>query len=50
MKGNGKNAGALAAMVKDEKPYDQAAVNAALAQFEDTIKTFPTCVPTAPRA
>ena len=31
MKGNGKNAGALAAMVKGEKPYDQATVDAALA-------------------
>jgi cytochrome c556 len=45
MKGNGKNAGALAAMVKGEKPYDQAAVDAALAQFEDTIKKFPTLFP-----
>src|SRR5271168_2610969 len=45
MKGNGKNAGALAAMVKGEKPYDQAAVDAALAQFDDTIKKFPTLFP-----
>jgi cytochrome c556 len=45
MKDNGKNAGALAAMVKGEKPYDQATVNAALAQFEDTIKKFPTLFP-----
>jgi cytochrome c556 len=45
MKGNGKNAGALAAMVKGEKPYDQAAVNAAMAQFEDTVKKFPTLFP-----
>jgi cytochrome c556 len=45
MKGNGKNAGALAAMVKGEKPYDQATVDAALAQFEDTIKKFPTLFP-----
>ncbi len=45
MKGNGKNAGALAAMVKGEKPYDQAAVDAALAQFEDTVKKFPTLFP-----
>jgi len=45
MKGNGKNAGALAAMVKGEKPYDQAAVDAALVQFEDTIKKFPTLFP-----
>jgi len=45
MKGNGKNAGALAAMIKGEKPYNQAAVDAALAQFEDTIKKFPTLFP-----
>ncbi len=45
MKGNGKNAGALSAMVKGEKPYDQATVDAALAQFEDTIKKFPTLFP-----
>lgn len=45
MKDNGKNAGAMAAMVKGEKPYDQAAVNAAFAQFEDTIKKFPTLFP-----
>ncbi|MBR0754509.1 cytochrome c [Bradyrhizobium jicamae] len=45
MKDNGKNAGALAAMVKGEKPYDQATVNAALAQFEDTVKKFPTLFP-----
>jgi cytochrome c556 len=45
MKGNGKNAGALAAMVKGEKPYDQAAVDAAMAQFEETVKKFPTLFP-----
>jgi cytochrome c556 len=45
MKGNGKNAGALAAMVKGEKPYDQAAVDAAMVQFEDTVKKFPTLFP-----
>src|SRR5664279_4524453 len=45
MKGNGKNAGALSAMVKGEKPYDQAAVDAAMAQFEDTIGKFPTLFP-----
>ncbi|HMI11270.1 MAG TPA: cytochrome c, partial [Bradyrhizobium sp.] len=42
MKGNGKNAGALGAIVKGEKPYDQATVDAALAQFEDTVKKLPT--------
>src|ERR1700742_2113585 len=45
MKGNGKNAGALAAIVKGEKPYDQATVNAALAQFDDTAKKLPTLFP-----
>jgi cytochrome c556 len=45
MKGNGKNAGALAAMIKGEKPYDQTTVNAALAQFDDTAKKLPTLFP-----
>lgn len=45
MKGNGKNAGAVAAMVKGEKPYDQATVDTALAQFEDTAKKLPTLFP-----
>src|SRR6201992_4526830 len=45
MKANGKNAGALAAMVKGEKPYDQATVDTALAQFEDTAKKLPTLFP-----
>ncbi|MCA6117727.1 cytochrome c [Bradyrhizobium sp. WSM 1738] len=45
MKDNGKNAGALSAMVKGEKPYDQSTVNAALAQFEDTAKALPTLFP-----
>ena len=45
MKGNGKNAGALAAMIKGEKPYDQATVDAALKQFADTGKKLPTRFP-----
>src|ERR1700732_2419609 len=45
MKGNGKNAGALSAIVKGEKPYDQATVDAALAQFDDTAKKLPTLFP-----
>jgi len=45
MKGNGKNAGAVAAIVKGEKPYDQATVDTALAQFEDTAKKLPTLFP-----
>ncbi|MBB5047587.1 cytochrome c556 [Rhodopseudomonas rhenobacensis] len=46
MKGNGKNlATVLAPIAKGEKPYDQAAVDAALAQFEDTAKKLPTLFP-----
>jgi cytochrome c556 len=45
MKGNGKNAGAMAAMLKGEKPYDQAAVDTAMAQFEDTAKKLPALFP-----
>src|SRR6516165_2909538 len=45
MKGNGKNAGALAAMIKGEKPYDQATVDAALKQLADTGKKLPTLFP-----
>lgn len=45
MKATGKNAGALAAMVKGEKPYDQAAVDAAFAQFSETAKKLPTLFP-----
>ena len=32
-------------MVKGEKPYDQATVDAALKQFEDTAKKLPTLFP-----
>ena len=46
MKANGKNmGGVLGPMFKGEKPYDQAAVNAALAQFDDTAKKLPTMFP-----
>ncbi|MBR0874632.1 cytochrome c [Bradyrhizobium tropiciagri] len=45
MKETGKNAGALGAIVKGEKPYDQATVNTALATFEDTAKKLPTLFP-----
>jgi cytochrome c556 len=46
MKLNGKNlGGVLVAMVKGEKPYDQAAVDAALAQLDDTAKKLPTMFP-----
>ena len=45
MKANAKNLGAMVAMVKGEKPYDQAAVDAALVQFADTAKKLPTMFP-----
>ncbi len=46
MKSNGKNlGGVLSPMVKGEKPYDQAAVDAALAQLDDTAKKLPTLFP-----
>ena len=50
MKANGKNmGGVLSPMFKGEKPYDQAAVDAALAQLEDTAKKLPACSPPASR-
>jgi cytochrome c556 len=46
MKANAKNlGGVLIAMVKGEKPYDQTAVAAALAQLEETAKKLPTMYP-----
>ncbi len=46
MKANAKNlGGVLIAMVKGEKPYDQTAVSAALAQLEETAKKLPTMFP-----
>jgi cytochrome c556 len=45
MKSNLKNALALSAMVKGQKPYDQAAVDAALVELEDVAKRFPALFP-----
>jgi cytochrome c556 len=45
MKATGKSAGALAAISKGEKPYDQAAVDASFKQFEETAKKLPTLFP-----
>lgn len=45
MKSNGKNLGAMVAMVKGEKPYDQATVTAALAALDETAKKLPTMFP-----
>ena len=46
MKANGKNiGGVLSPMFKGEKPYDQAAVDAALAELNDTAKKLPAMFP-----
>lgn len=46
MKATGKNmGGVLGPMFKGEKPYDQAAVDAALNQFVDIAKKLPTMFP-----
>jgi cytochrome c556 len=46
MKANGRNMGTvLSPMFKGEKPYDQAAVDAALNQFDDTARKLPTLFP-----
>lgn len=46
MKANGKNMGTvLSAMAKGDKPFDKAAVDAALAQMEETAKKLPTLYP-----
>jgi cytochrome c556 len=46
MKATGRAMGAvLSPMVKGEKPYDQAAVDEALKQFDDTAKKLPTMFP-----
>ena len=45
MKSNAKNLGAMIAMVKGEKPYDQAVVTAGLAQLEESARKLPTMFP-----
>ena len=51
MKANAKNlGGVLIAMVKGEKPYDQTAVAAALAQLDDTAKKLPKLYPDSLKA
>jgi cytochrome c556 len=46
MKANGKNlGGVLSPMFKGEKPYDQAAVDAALTQLDDTARKLPALFP-----
>lgn len=46
MKANGKNLGTvLSATAKGDKPYDQAAIDAALNVLEETAKKMPTLYP-----
>jgi cytochrome c556 len=45
MKNTGKNAGAMGAMIKGEKPYDQATVDAGFTVIEETAKKLPTLFP-----
>jgi cytochrome c556 len=45
MKATGRAMGGLAAMIKGEKPYDQATVNTSLTQLEETAKKLPTMFP-----
>jgi cytochrome c556 len=45
MKGNGRAIGGMVAMVKGEKPYDQATVDDALKQLADTAQKLPTMFP-----
>ena len=46
MKANGRNMGTvLSPMFKGEKPYDQAAVDTALSQLEDTARKLPAMFP-----
>lgn len=45
MRDNGRNMMALSAIVKGDKPYDQATVDAALKQFDETAKELPNQFP-----
>jgi cytochrome c556 len=45
MKATGRAMGGLAPMIKGEKPYDQAVVNASLTQLEETAKKLPAMFP-----
>ncbi len=46
MKANGRNmGGVLSAMAKGDKPFDQSAVDAALAQLSETAAKLPTLYP-----
>ena len=45
MKNNAKALGGMIAMVKGEKPYDQATVDASFAVLDETVKKLPTMFP-----
>ncbi len=45
MKGNNDAIGVLAAMAKGDKPYDQGAVDAALARLDECARKLPTLYP-----
>jgi cytochrome c556 len=45
MKSYGRNAGAVSAIIKGDKPYDQATVDAALTTFEDGAKKMASLFP-----
>ena len=45
MKNNAKALGGMIAMVKGEKPYDQATVDASFAVLDETAKKLPTMFP-----
>ena len=46
MKANGKNmGGVLSPMARGDKPYDQAAIDAALTQLDETAKKLPSLYP-----
>lgn len=51
MKANGKNlGGVLSPMARGDKPYDQAAINAALTQLDETAKKLPSLYPASVKA
>lgn len=45
MKANNEAIGVLVAMAKGDKPYDQGAVDAALAKFDECVKKLPALYP-----
>ena len=50
MKGNNDAIGVLVAMAKGDKPYDQAAIDAALARLDECARKLPTLYPESLRS